>query len=258
MGILGWQLLILVTIVAAGRSRGIAVIFWVIWTAVQVFALPLSLLQFGTIWLGHTIASALFPHRPSSSDQMPLQVGKPATPPVAKAENTSPESGMDAKVVAEKAGATGSADPVRMSLGELMRGINGGEVKTRALPLPSTSQPKDYAALFREAVKQAKERADTQHSSTSGHSADDLSESLVAYLESLDAGESRKRDVSSGRSDARSSTRTRVDPGIAGALASDARGSAGCRCHTCAEESTRVVSGMRYCSDCGAFVGMQS
>lgn len=54
-GILVWQAIIFFSIALGGRKRGWIVGFWVIWTIFQVFALWLSIIQFGTIWLAWTI-----------------------------------------------------------------------------------------------------------------------------------------------------------------------------------------------------------
>jgi len=48
-GILAWQAIIFVSIALGGRKRGWIVGFWVVWTLLQVFALWLSVIQFGTI-----------------------------------------------------------------------------------------------------------------------------------------------------------------------------------------------------------------
>jgi DNA helicase-4 len=56
IAVLLWQAFIFFTLVVSGRKRGWVAAFWVIWTLAQVFALPLSLLQFFTIWLGYTVA----------------------------------------------------------------------------------------------------------------------------------------------------------------------------------------------------------
>ncbi|KAB8198748.1 AAA family ATPase [Lysobacter maris] len=54
-GILAWQVIIFVSIALGGRKRGWIVGFWVVWTLLQVFALWLSVIQFGTIWLAWSI-----------------------------------------------------------------------------------------------------------------------------------------------------------------------------------------------------------
>ncbi|EMT5437092.1 UvrD-helicase domain-containing protein [Stenotrophomonas maltophilia] len=54
-GILAWQAIIFVSIALGGRKRGWIVGFWVVWTLLQVFALWLSVIQFGTIWLAWSI-----------------------------------------------------------------------------------------------------------------------------------------------------------------------------------------------------------
>lgn len=57
--VLIWQAIIFVSIAVAGRKRGWVVAFWIVWTMIQISALPLSVLQFGTI----AIAAGLFAHR---------------------------------------------------------------------------------------------------------------------------------------------------------------------------------------------------
>lgn len=249
LGILGWQILILVTIVAAGRSRGIAVIFWVIWTAVQVFALPLSLLQFGTIWLGYLISRALFPDRASVASAKPVP---PSPVPAPKLESNS-------KIVQ-------TAAPMRQ---EPVNGVERQAVniaKSRLLmkallkELPSgTLDARDISpGMFQAAVQKARERKERQPSAVDAPSHGELSDSLVAYLESLD-------DTSKERG-ATASRRRLIHPDdvIFPSRASKAssetetRNLAARMCQACADESTRVVSGLRYCSDCGAFLGMQS
>ena len=53
--VLIWQAIIFVSIALGGRKRGWIVGFWVVWTILQVFALWLSVIQFGTIWLAWAI-----------------------------------------------------------------------------------------------------------------------------------------------------------------------------------------------------------
>jgi len=54
-GVLAWQAIIFFSIALGGKKRDWIVGFWVVWTIFQVFALWLSLLQFGTIWLAWSI-----------------------------------------------------------------------------------------------------------------------------------------------------------------------------------------------------------
>lgn len=56
VAVIAWQFFILFTIIISGKKRGWATVFWVVWTLVQVYALPLSVIQFFTIWLAHSIA----------------------------------------------------------------------------------------------------------------------------------------------------------------------------------------------------------
>lgn len=47
--ILGWQLLIFLSIIISGRYKWVVAIFWVVWTIGQINMLPLSAIQFFTI-----------------------------------------------------------------------------------------------------------------------------------------------------------------------------------------------------------------
>lgn len=84
LAILAWQLLIVITIVASGKRRGIASLLWSLWTLVQVSALPLSVLQFITIFITYKLTS------PSTIDE-----GKPQT--------TQPEVNLEPKFENKKA-----------------------------------------------------------------------------------------------------------------------------------------------------------
>jgi len=55
IAIIGWQVFIFFTIVVSGRKAGWVSAFWVIWTLVQVYALPLSIIQFVTIVIAYSI-----------------------------------------------------------------------------------------------------------------------------------------------------------------------------------------------------------
>ena len=55
-GVLIWQTVIFLSIVLGGKRRGWIVGFWVVWTIIQVFALWLSVIQFGTILLAWSIS----------------------------------------------------------------------------------------------------------------------------------------------------------------------------------------------------------
>lgn len=246
LGILGWQILILVTIVAAGRSRGIAVIFWVIWTAVRVFALPLSLLQFGTIWLGYLISRALFPDRASVASAKPVPPS-----PAPKLESS--------KIVLS------SAEPRQTPVDGVERQA-WDPAKTRLvmqhllkqLPSGSLEAHLDTLGGSRKGSPKTHEIKGGKLAATDGPSYGELSGSLVAYLESLD-------DTSKERG-ATASSRRLIHPdhvifpsrALNASRESVAEDRAGLMCEACADESTRVVSGLRYCSDCGAFLGMQS
>lgn len=54
--VIAWQFFIFFTIYISGRRRGWTAAFWVVWTLVQVFALPLSIIQFFTIFLAYSLA----------------------------------------------------------------------------------------------------------------------------------------------------------------------------------------------------------
>lgn len=51
-----WQVFIFLTLVISGKRRGWVAAFWAIWTLVQVYALPLSIIQFITIAVGFLVA----------------------------------------------------------------------------------------------------------------------------------------------------------------------------------------------------------
>ena len=56
IAVIGWQIFIFFTIVISGSNRGIVAAFWVVWTLVQVYALPLSVVQFVTIFVAYSMA----------------------------------------------------------------------------------------------------------------------------------------------------------------------------------------------------------
>lgn len=58
MAILGWQVFIFFTIAISGKNAGWVSLLWIVWTLAQVFALPLSILQFFTIWLACAITKS--------------------------------------------------------------------------------------------------------------------------------------------------------------------------------------------------------
>lgn len=273
MGILGWQLFILITIVMAGRLRNGAVVFWVIWTMLQVFSLPLSLLQFGTIWLGHTIAAALFPNRPSEPVVASPAPQKPQVPAAPMPTRTTASS-------APKSPDTKSGQGVRhVGASEILKSTTiDFPPPPPPPPMPSVSarakvdwmvrhQEKNETedirrqvrAIFREAPSvggpllkiatpatsgsaQAKAGAPThaRSSARSNTPPPDLgiSKSLLEHLEMLDRS---------------SVDMTPVD--LPSASASPARTQKGA-CVKCNPMRSKTVSGMRYCDDCGAFVGM--
>ena len=57
IAVIGWQIFIFFTILISGKYRFLVAAFWVIWTLVQVYALPLSVVQFITIFLAYSIAN---------------------------------------------------------------------------------------------------------------------------------------------------------------------------------------------------------
>lgn len=57
VAVLVWQLIIFLTIFFSGRKRVWSAGFWVVWTLFQVYTMPLSVLQFFTIWLAYTLAA---------------------------------------------------------------------------------------------------------------------------------------------------------------------------------------------------------
>jgi DNA helicase-4 len=57
--VLGWQLFIFFTILISGKKAGWACTFWVIWTLVQVYGLPLSVIQFITIYLAYKFTTKI-------------------------------------------------------------------------------------------------------------------------------------------------------------------------------------------------------
>lgn len=75
-GILIWQAIIFLTIAFGGRHRGWVVAFWVAWTILQVFALWLSVVQFGTIWL----AWSLFGGKKSATPTPAQRIEPPESP----------------------------------------------------------------------------------------------------------------------------------------------------------------------------------
>lgn len=51
IAVIGWQLIIFVTIVMSGKNRALVASFWVVWTILQIFSSPLNVLQYFTIFL---------------------------------------------------------------------------------------------------------------------------------------------------------------------------------------------------------------
>ncbi|MEO6081370.1 MAG: hypothetical protein ABIQ86_16615 [Steroidobacteraceae bacterium] len=58
-GVLIWQAVIFLSILFGGKRRGWIVGFWVVWTIFQIFALWLSVIQFGTILLAWSISESV-------------------------------------------------------------------------------------------------------------------------------------------------------------------------------------------------------
>jgi len=53
LAVIAWQIFIFATIAISGSKRGWVTFGWVIWTLFQVYTLPLSIVQFGTIYLAY-------------------------------------------------------------------------------------------------------------------------------------------------------------------------------------------------------------
>ncbi|HEV7271080.1 hypothetical protein [Pseudoxanthomonas sp.] len=83
--VLAWQALIFASIGLTGRWRGWVIAFWVVWTIIQVVALPLSLLQFGTI----AAAAALFGSKHPAKQSPPAESKPQLKPPVAATPSAS-------------------------------------------------------------------------------------------------------------------------------------------------------------------------
>ena len=58
MAIIVWQIFIFITIAISRKHKGWVAAFWVLWTVFQVFTLPLSILQFFTIFLAYTLTKS--------------------------------------------------------------------------------------------------------------------------------------------------------------------------------------------------------
>lgn len=91
-GILAWQAIIFVSIALGGSKRGWIVAFWVVWTLLQVFALWLSVIQFGTIWL----AWSIFGNKAPRVDPAPLP---PRVDPALEAERRANQKRDDDKFI---------------------------------------------------------------------------------------------------------------------------------------------------------------
>jgi hypothetical protein len=51
-----WQFFIFFTIFFSGKYRGWTSAFWFIWTLVQIYSIPLSIVQFFTILLAYMVS----------------------------------------------------------------------------------------------------------------------------------------------------------------------------------------------------------
>lgn len=80
-GILIWQTIIFLSIAFGGRHRGWVVGFWMVWTILQVFALWLSVIQFGTILLAWSLFGSKESPRPK-----PAERTEPPEEPVQRAD----------------------------------------------------------------------------------------------------------------------------------------------------------------------------
>ncbi len=76
--IIGWQIFIFITTFISGSYRGWVAAFWVLWTLLQIFALPLSIIQFCTIFYGYKLAGL--------PENLKLKSSTPATPKRAQSE----------------------------------------------------------------------------------------------------------------------------------------------------------------------------
>lgn len=86
IAILVWQAIIFFSIALSGRRRGVVVAFWAVWTLLQVFALWLSVVQFGTIWLAWSIfGTKAAPTREPSQRVSPALPTKPEEDPAVRA-----------------------------------------------------------------------------------------------------------------------------------------------------------------------------
>ena len=74
MEILIWQAVVFTTIYLSGRRRWWASVAWIIWTFAQVYTLPLSVIQFGTIALGHWAAGSRDRRQVASSSAVSRQI----------------------------------------------------------------------------------------------------------------------------------------------------------------------------------------
>lgn len=83
-----WQLFIFLTLLFSGRNRGWVAAGWVAWTLIQVYGLPLSVLQFFTIFLGYKSAALLSRDRP----QRTVRSRRATTPTAARSAQAAPEA----------------------------------------------------------------------------------------------------------------------------------------------------------------------
>jgi hypothetical protein len=114
--VLAWQALIFLSIGVAGRWRGYVIAFWIVWTVLQVVALPLSVLQFGTI----LVAALLFRRRTPEPNQDTAQKN-PSTRRSAVPQSLPSEGnrGNSAPPNPAPPAQTGDTNPIVSALAEL-------------------------------------------------------------------------------------------------------------------------------------------
>lgn len=113
IAVLVWQAIIFFSIALAGKARGWVVAFWILWTILQVFALWLSVIQFGTIWL----AWSLFAERKKPASPPPIPPAQ-RIPPLPKPADPRREQERLAQVTFDSA--------FKIWRGHLDEVVNGG------------------------------------------------------------------------------------------------------------------------------------
>lgn len=116
VAVIGWQLFIFFTIFISGRNRGWVAAFWALWTLIQVYALPLSIIQFLTIFYGYKLAAP--------TEDLNVKAPAPEHPQRAR-----PETHMAPapQKKAEKTPAPEKVDQRRGSFGDFMKYIQTTE-----------------------------------------------------------------------------------------------------------------------------------